>query len=140
MIKAAESGMSRNPFLKAGLFSALISGALWAEERLALGDNPASTAEPVAEEGGPTPSQVSEKIKDPKLRKHLLENIDIFGKSDMPAIYILAPGIEDYEGFLLARDFSRDPFFMQNIDREEFEMKTSLREFNEEEEKDEKKP
>ena len=29
---------------------------------------------------------------------------------------------------------------MQNIDREEFEMKTSLREFNEEEEKDEKKP
>ena len=78
----------------------------------------------------------SAKVTNPALKDHLLRNIDIFGKTDLPAIYILMPGItgeEEIRGSLLTRDFSRDPFFMQNIDREEFEMKTSLREFTDEE-------
>jgi hypothetical protein len=73
----------------------------------------------------------AEKVKDAKLRDHLMENIDIFGKSDLPAIYILMPnsdGSEEIQGNLLTRDFSRDPFFMQNVDREEFELKVTLRE------------
>jgi hypothetical protein len=69
-------------------------------------------------------------ITNPTLKKHLLENIDVFGKSDMPAIYILGPGVEDIEGAILVRDFSRDPFFMQNIDREEFELKVTLRDLS----------
>ncbi len=75
----------------------------------------------------------SERIKDPKLKDHLLQNIEIFGKTDLPAIYILAPGTspeDEIQGAIVTRDFSRDPFFMQNIDREEFEMKVTLREIN----------
>ena len=62
-----------------------------------------------------------------------MDNIDIFGKSDRPAIYIFMPNAdasEDIQGSLLTRDFSRDPFFMQNVDREEFELKVVLREIN----------
>src|SRR3990172_4103115 len=117
---------------------AVLLAASVASEPLALAESTAAGVEPVREEAVPAPA-VSEKIKDAKLRKHILENIEVFGKSDMPAIYILAPGLEDYEGFLLVRDFSRDPFFMQNIDREEFEMKTYLREFHEEGDEDQEK-
>jgi hypothetical protein len=72
----------------------------------------------------------ADKVKDAKLRDHLMQNIDIFGKTDLPAIYILMPnsdGSEELQGNLLTRDFSRDPFFMQNVDREEFELKVTLR-------------
>jgi hypothetical protein len=72
----------------------------------------------------------ADKVKDAKLRDHLMNNIEIFGKTDLPAIYILMPnsdGSEELQGSLLTRDFSRDPFFMQNIDREEFELKVTLR-------------
>lgn len=84
----------------------------------------------------------ADKVKDAKLRDHLMQNIDIFGKTDLPAIYILMPNIdgsEEIQGSILTRDFSRDPFFMQNIDREEFELKITLREINGEDEKDEVK-
>jgi disulfide oxidoreductase YuzD len=80
----------------------------------------------------------ADKVKDAKLKEHLMQNIDIFGKSDLPAIYILMPnsdGSEDIKGNILTRDFSRDPFFMQNVDREEFELKVTLRELNPDEEK-----
>jgi len=76
----------------------------------------------------------SAKVTNEALKAHLMENIDIFGKTDLPAVYILAPGEfadEEIKGQLLARDFSRDPFFMQNVDREEFELKMTLREFQE---------
>lgn len=72
----------------------------------------------------------AERTKDAKLRDHLLKNVDIFGQTDLPAIYILAPSIngeEEIMGSIVTRDFSRDPFFMQNIDREEFELKLTLR-------------
>jgi len=81
----------------------------------------------------------ADKVKDQKLRDHLMSNIDIFGKTDLPAIYILMPntdGSDDIQGSILTRDFSRDPFFMQNVDREEFEMKVTLREINGEDEKE----
>lgn len=71
-------------------------------------------------------AEIASKVRNPTLRGHLMDNIDIFGKNDLPAIYILGPGIEEFEGQLLTRDFARDPFFMQNIDREEFEMKMWL--------------
>ncbi len=64
--------------------------------------------------------------------KHDLKNIDILGSSDLGAMYIFAPGMEEVESMLLTRDFSRDGYFMQNIDREEFEMKIALREVTDE--------
>lgn len=79
----------------------------------------------------------AEKVKDAKLRDHLMQNIDIFGKTDLPAIYILMPssdGSEEIQGSILTRDFSRDAFFMQNVDREEFELKVTLREQSPDEE------
>ena len=82
----------------------------------------------------------AEKVKDAKLKDHLMQNIDIFGKTDLPAIYILMPsadGSEDLKGSILTRDFSRDPFFMQNVDREEFELKVTLRDLSSDD--DEKK-
>jgi len=75
----------------------------------------------------------ADKVKDAKLKDHLMQNIDIFGKTDLPAIYIFAPGTdgsEELKGSILTRDFSRDPFFMQNVDREEFELKVTLREIS----------
>jgi hypothetical protein len=81
----------------------------------------------------------AERTKDAKLKAHLMENIDIFGKTDLPAIYILnnAPdGSEEIQGSILTRDFSRDPFFMQNVDREEFELKVVLREIGADDDKD----
>jgi hypothetical protein len=80
----------------------------------------------------------ADKVKDAKLKDHLMQNIDIFGKTDLPAIYIFAPsadGSEDLKGSILTRDFSRDPFFMQNVDREEFELKVTLREISPDDEK-----
>lgn len=72
----------------------------------------------------------ADKVLEDKKRAHLMSNIDIFGKTDLPAIYILMPNVGDDEikGSILTRDFSRDDFFMQNVDREEFEMKITLRE------------
>ena len=108
------------------------------EEKLALADSPAPENAVVAEnpQTDPPPTALkADRVRDPRLRKHIIDNIDVFGKNEMPAIYILTPGVEEYEGFLLTRDFSRDEFFMQNIDREEFEMKTYLRDFDEEKKK-----
>jgi hypothetical protein len=80
----------------------------------------------------------ADRTKDAKLKAHLMSNIDIFGKTDLPAIYILMPntdGSEEIIGSIITRDFSRDPFFMQNIDREEFELKVVLRESGEDDDK-----
>ena len=85
-----------------------------------------------------------EKKLDPKtiqnatLRSHLMQNIDVFGKGELTPIYILGPRDEEIDAQLLTRDFSRDEFFMQNIDREEFETKMTLRDINSEGDKKEK--
>jgi hypothetical protein len=58
--------------------------------------------------------------------KHSLSNIDIFGKSELSAIYILNSEMET-EYLLLDRDFVHDEYFFQNISREEFENKIFYR-------------
>ncbi len=94
-----------------------------AEERTSASPNPV---------GGAT-------VKNPHLQKHLLDNVDVFGKSDLPAIYIFGPGdfsADQIDATAITRDFAGDPFLMQNIDREEFEGKMVLRGFSEEKEKE----
>jgi hypothetical protein len=84
----------------------------------------------------------AERTKDAKLKSHLMNNIEIFGKSDLPAIYIFMPNSDasdEIQGSLLTRDFSRDAFFMQNVDREEFELKVTLREIGGEDEQKKEK-
>lgn len=113
----------------------LVLGALFTASRtpaeelgvLALAQ---AAEEPAQAESAPTRTEKGGlKVQNEALRQHLIDNVDIFGKSDLSAIYILGPGMEDFQGQLLVRDFARDPFFMQNIDREEFELKMILRDF-----------
>ncbi len=62
----------------------------------------------------------------------ILLNVDIFGSLDVGSYYILWDMIdlsEDIKKLMTTRDFARDEFFMQNIDREQFEQERILQLF-----------
>lgn len=59
-------------------------------------------------------------------------NVDIFGSLDVQSYYILWDNIdlsEDMKKLMSTRDFANDEFFMQNIDREQFEQERMLQLF-----------
>lgn len=59
-------------------------------------------------------------------------NVDIFGSLDVQSYYILWDNVdlsEDMKKLMTTRDFARDEFFMQNIDREQFEQERMLQLF-----------
>lgn len=59
-------------------------------------------------------------------------NVDIFGSLDVQSYYILWDRMEisdDLKKMMTTRDFARDEFFMQNIDREQFEQERMLQLF-----------
>ena len=59
-------------------------------------------------------------------------NVDIFGSLDVGSYYILWDMVdlsEDIKKMMTTRDFARDEFFMQNIDREQFEQERMLQLF-----------
>jgi hypothetical protein len=59
-------------------------------------------------------------------------NVDIFGSLDVQSYYILWDNVdlsEDIKKLMTTRDFARDEFFMQNIDREQFEQERMLQLF-----------
>lgn len=59
-------------------------------------------------------------------------NVDIFGSLDVGSYYILWDMVdlsEDIKKMMTTRDFARDEFFMQNIDREQFEQERILQLF-----------
>ena len=59
-------------------------------------------------------------------------NVDIFGSLDVQSYYILWDNVdlsEDIKKMMTTRDFARDEFFMQNIDREQFEQERMLQLF-----------
>ena len=59
-------------------------------------------------------------------------NVDIFGSLDVQSYYILWDNIdlsEDMKKLMSTRDFASDEFFMQNIDREQFEQERMLQLF-----------
>ena len=59
-------------------------------------------------------------------------NVDIFGSLDVQSYYILWDQMdisEDLKKMMTTRDFARDEFFMQNIDREQFEQERMLQLF-----------
>ena len=62
----------------------------------------------------------------------VLLNVDIFGSLDVGSYYILWDMVdlsEDIKKLMTTRDFARDEFFMQNIDREQFEQERILQLF-----------
>ncbi len=62
----------------------------------------------------------------------ILLNVDIFGNLDVNSYYILWDNVdlsEDMKKQMTTRDFARDEFFMQNIDREQFEQERILQLF-----------
>ena len=59
----------------------------------------------------------------------IILNVDIFGSLDVGSYYILWDMVdltEDIKKLMTTRDFARDEFFMQNIDREQFEQERIL--------------
>ncbi|WP_304246322.1 hypothetical protein [Fibrobacter succinogenes] len=62
----------------------------------------------------------------------IMLNVDIFGSLDVQSYYILWDNVdlsEDIKKMMTTRDFARDEFFMQNIDREQFEQERMLQLF-----------
>ena len=62
----------------------------------------------------------------------IMLNVDIFGSLDVQSYYILWDNMdlsEDIKKLMTTRDFARDEFFMQNIDREQFEQERMLQLF-----------
>jgi hypothetical protein len=59
-------------------------------------------------------------------------NVDIFADGFIGSYYILWDDVdlsEDIKKLMTTRDFARDEFFMQNIDREQFEQERMLQLF-----------
>lgn len=62
-------------------------------------------------------------------KEHWLSNIDIIGESGIGSVFILMDALDlsvEMKNILSSREFSKDEFFMQNIDREEFEQERQL--------------
>ena len=62
----------------------------------------------------------------------IILNVDIFGSLDVGSYYILWDMVdltEDIKKLMTTRAFARDEFFMQNIDREQFEQERILQLF-----------
>jgi len=62
----------------------------------------------------------------------ILLNVDIFGSLDVGSYYILWDNVDlsdQMKKQMTTRDFARDEFFMQNIDREQFEQERILQLF-----------
>jgi len=66
-------------------------------------------------------------------KNHALGDISIFGDNAIGSIFILWDNIDistDIKKNIQEKSFATDPFFMQNIDREEFEQERLLQLFS----------
>ena len=106
---------------------ALVSG-VWAEEP------PADLSKPVSAVQIFRPEKRETKVElvDSSKSNSIMLNVDIFGSLDVQSYYILWDNVdlsEDMKKLMTTRDFARDEFFMQNIDREQFEQERILQLF-----------
>ena len=96
----------------------------WAQDL----DKPISDAEIFRPEKRETKVELVDSSKANSIRL----NVDIFGSLDVQSYYILWDEMdlsEDLKKMMTTRDFARDEFFMQNIDREQFEQERMLQLF-----------
>jgi hypothetical protein len=106
---------------------ALVSG-VWAENA------PADLTRPVSDVEIFRPEKRETKVElvDSSKNNSIMLNVDIFGSLDVQSYYILWDNVdlsEDIKKLMTTRDFARDEFFMQNIDREQFEQERMLQLF-----------
>lgn len=117
------------------LHKALALGAiLFALVPAAFADEPADLTKPVSDVQVFRPEKRETKVElvDSTNSNSIKLNVDIFGSLDVGSYYILWDYVdlsEDIKKLMTTRDFARDEFFMQNIDREQFEQERMLQLF-----------
>lgn len=107
--------------------TALVSMA-WAEEPQADLSKPVSDVQIFR----PEKRETRVELVDSSKSNSIMLNVDIFGSLDVQSYYILWDNVdlsEDMKKLMTTRDFARDEFFMQNIDREQFEQERMLQLF-----------
>ena len=80
----------------------------------------------------PEKRETKVQLVDSSKSNSILLNVDIFGGLGVGSYYILWDQVdlsEDIKKMMTTRDFARDEFFMQNIDREQFEQERMLQLF-----------
>ncbi len=80
----------------------------------------------------PEKRETKVELVDSSKANSIMLNVDIFGSLDVQSYYILWDNVdlsEDIKKMMTTRDFARDEFFMQNIDREQFEQERMLQLF-----------
>ena len=112
------------------LFTGVLIGALFSVVPAADQDlnKPVSDAQIFRPEKRETRVQLVDSSKANSIKL----NVDIFGSLDVQSYYILWDNVdlaEDIKKMMTTRDFARDEFFMQNIDREQFEQERMLQLF-----------
>lgn len=106
------------------LTAGLLSSALWAQDI----NKPVSDVEIFR----PEKREAKVELVDSSKTNSILLNVDIFGSLPVGSYYILWDNVdlsEDIKKLMTTRDFARDDFFMQNIDREQFEQERILQLF-----------
>lgn len=114
-------------FCRVAVLAALVSMA-WAEEPAADLSKPVSDVQIFR----PEKRETKVELVDSSKSNSILLNVDIFGSLDVQSYYILWDNVdlsEDIKKLMTTRDFARDEFFMQNIDREQFEQERMLQLF-----------
>lgn len=100
----------------------------WAEEPQADLSKPVSDVQIFR----PEKRETRVELVDSSKSNSIMLNVDIFGSLDVQSYYILWDNVdlsEDMKKLMTTRDFARDEFFMQNIDREQFEQERMLQLF-----------
>lgn len=80
----------------------------------------------------PEKRETKVELKDSSKANSVTLNVDIFADGMVGSYYILWDNVdlsEDIKKMITSRDFARDEFFMQNIDREQFEQERLLQLF-----------
>ena len=128
-IKGMTSRKKTIPSLawSAVLSLAFVSGA-WADNESADLTKPVKDVEIFR----PEKRETRVELVDSSKSNSVMLNVDIFGSLDVQSYYILWDNVdlsEDMKKLMTTRDFARDEFFMQNIDREQFEQERMLQLF-----------
>jgi len=106
------------------LLLAVAAAAVWAQDL----SKPVSDVQVFR----PEKRESSIQLVDSSKANSIILNVDIFGNLDVGSYYILWDMVdlsEDIKKLMTTRDFARDEFFMQNIDREQFEQERILQLF-----------
>lgn len=117
------------------LHKALALGAiLFALVPATFAEEPADLTKPISDVQVFRPEKRETKVElvDSTNSNSIKLNVDIFGSLDVGSYYILWDYVdlsEDIKKLMTTRDFARDEFFMQNIDREQFEQERMLQLF-----------